>query len=329
MIDRHPTVTVLTARGEGLPPGLDALRKRAAVRHADDTDSLRHALPGSEILLVTDFRTTALQAAWGVADTLRWIHLTSAGVDAVDCDAVRASSVVVSNARGIFDGAIAEYVLGVILAFAKDTRTNVELAQRRQWRHRDTERIAGRQVLVVGAGSVGHAIGRLCAAAGMRTLGVARRARPGNKAFEAIHAIDTLDAHLPGADYVVIALPLTGGTRHLFDAPRLGLMAARARLINVGRGAVVDTAALVDALCAGRIAGAALDVFEREPLPADDPLWAAPNALLSAHMAGDFIGWREALSEQFVQHLSCWLAGEALPNRVDLGRSDHARGEGA
>lgn len=329
MIDRHPTVTVLTARGERLPPGLDALRERAAVRHADDTDSLRHALPGSEILLVTDFRTTALQAAWGMADALRWIHLTSAGVDAVDFDAVRASSVVVSNARGIFDGAIAEYVLGVILAFAKDTRTNVELAQRRQWRHRDTERIAGRQVLVVGAGSVGHAIGRLCAAAGMRTLGVARRARPGNEAFEAIHAIDTLDAHLPGADYVVIALPLTGGTRHLFDAPRLELMGARARLINVGRGAVVDTAALVDALYAGRIAGAALDVFEREPLPADDPLWAAPNVLLSAHMAGDFIGWREALSEQFVQHLSCWLAGEALPNRVDLGRSDHSRGEGA
>src|SRR5699024_2435907 len=145
------------------------------------------------------------------------IHATSAGVDQIMFDALRESNVVVTNARGFFDRSIAEYVLGAILAFAKDTRGNIALQNEHQWCHRDTDTIAHKQVLVVGAGSIGHEIGSLCRAVGMRTSGVARTARDGDGVFDQIHATDTLLEHLPDADYVVIAAPLTDSTRGLFD----------------------------------------------------------------------------------------------------------------
>lgn len=320
MAARKPTVTLLTAAGEDPPPGLEPLYERAEVRHADGADSLREYLPETEILLVTDFRTDALRQAWPRAERLRWIHATSAGVDAVLLDEVVASDIVVTNARGVFDEAIAEYVLGAILAFAKDTRANIELQRRHEWRHRDTERIAGKRLLVVGAGSIGRNIARLCRAAGMRVEGVARRARDGDEDFETIHAVDTLDARLPRTDYVVIATPLTPDTHHLFDDARFAAMRRSARFINIGRGPIVDTDALVRALRERRIAGAALDVFEEEPLPPDHPLWDMDNVLISAHMAGDFIGWREALSRQFLDNLARWRAGETLHNVVDKER---------
>lgn len=317
MAASKPTVTVLTAAGGALPPGLEPLRERAAVRHADDADSLRQYLPETDVLLITDFRTDALRQAWPRAERLRWIHATSAGVDAVLIDEVIASDVVVTNARGVFDAAIAEYVLGAILMFAKDSRANIELQQRREWRHRDTERVAGKQLLIVGAGGIGRAIARLCGAAGMRVQGVARRARGDDPDFEAIHAIDTLAARLPQADYVAIATPLTPQTRHLFGDAEFAAMRRSARFINIGRGPIVDTGALVRALNEHRIAGAALDVFEEEPLPPDHPLWEMDNVLISAHMAGDFIGWRETLSRQFLDNLARWQADEPLENIVD------------
>ena len=320
MAARKPTVTILTGSGEPLPPGLDPLPRRAEVRHADDAESLSEHLPGSDILLVTDFRTDALERAWPHADRLRWIHATSAGVDAVLTDGVLESDVTVTNARGIFDGAIAEYVLGAILVFAKDTHANIEFQRQREWRHRDTERIAGKQLLVVGAGAIGRSIARLCHAAGMRVQGVARRARDEDEDFESVYAIDTLGAQLPQADYVVVAAPLTPDTHHLFSTAQFAAMRRSARFINIGRGPIVDTDALVRALRERRIAGAALDVFEEEPLPADHPLWDLDNVLISAHMAGDFVGWREALSRQFLDNLARWQAGESLHNIVDKGR---------
>lgn len=320
MTASQPTVTVLTAADEPLPPGLGPLRDRAELRHADDADSLRMHLPGTEILLVTDFRTDALRRAWPAADSLRWIHATSAGVDAILFDEVVESDVLITNARGIFDAAIAEYVLGAILMFAKDSRRNIELQQRREWRHRDTERVAGKQVLVIGSGAIGRNIARLCRAAGMRVQGVARQAREEDDDFETVHAIDTLGAQLPQADYVVMAVPLTPETEHLLSTPQFSAMRSGARLINIARGPTVDTEALVRALREGRIAGAALDVFETEPLPPDHPLWGFENVLISAHMAGDFVGWREALSRQFLDNLERWRSGETPHNRVDKNR---------
>jgi len=312
-----PVVTVLTAPGEQEPPGMDSLRARAEVRFASDEATLRATLPGTDVMMVTDFRTEALEAAWGCADTLRWIHATSAGVDALMFPALTKSSVVVTNARGIFDKTIAEYVLCTILMFAKDFPASIRLQLKHQWKHRDTERAAGKQVLVVGAGSIGRQIGRLVAAAGLQPHGIARTARTDDPDFVAVHSNDDLYNQLGHADYVVIAAPLTPQTEGLFDEKAFKAMKKTARLINIGRGPIVKTKDLIAALESGEIAGAGLDVFEEEPLPEDHPLWDMDNVIMTAHMAGDFIGWKRALTDQFLENFDRWHGGEELFNLVD------------
>lgn len=311
-----PTITALSDPGD-LPPGLDRARARATVNLATDPDSLARHLPTTDILLVTDFRTDALAQNWHRADKLQWIHATSAGVDQILFPQLRASDVTVTNARGFFDRSIAEYVLGVILAFAKDTRANIAYQNKHEWCHRDTETIRHKRVLVIGAGSIGHEIGSICRAVGMQVDGVARSTRAGNDVFDHIHATADLHRHLPNADYVVIAAPLTDSTRGLFDDTAFATMQNGARLVNIGRGPIVQTDALLRALDAGQIAGAALDVYEQEPLPADHPLWQRDDVLMSAHMAGDFIGWREALIDQFLDNFTRWQDGDPLQSVVN------------
>ncbi len=313
----RPAVAVLTAPNEALPEGLEALTDTVDFRLASDSDSLRNALPGAQVLCVTDFRTQAVSDAWPAADALEWIHATSAGVDALLTPEVRGSDIPVTNARGIFDRCIAEYVLGQIIAFAKDFAGNWALKQTHEWQHRETESVAGGSVLVVGAGSIGRTIAKLCGAIGMEVDGVGRRARPGDTEFGAIYAQADLLSILGDYDYVVIAAPLTPDTQGLFGAAEFQAMQPGARFINIGRGPIVRTDDLVDALTEGEIDGAALDVFETEPLPADHPLWDLPNVSISAHMAGDFIGWKRALSKQFIDNFYRWQRGEALNNVVD------------
>lgn len=313
-------IAVLSAPEEGRPPGLEELQEEAELRFATDLSGLAEAIVDADILLVTDFRTTIARDAWHHAERLQWVHATSAGVDAILFPELRASDIPVTNARGIFDRAIAETVLGFVLAFAKDLTGSLRLKAEHRWRHRDTERIDGRRALVVGAGSIGRRIGRLLKAAGMRTFGVASRARDDDPDFEEVYASDRLHDALNAADYVIVAAPLTPSTRGLFGSEQFAAMQSHARFINIGRGAVVQTDALVTALREGSIAGAALDVFEEEPLPADHPLWDMPQVIISAHMAGDFIGWRRALSEQFIENFHRWRRDEPLVNIIDKQR---------
>ncbi|MEC7432945.1 MAG: NAD(P)-dependent oxidoreductase, partial [Pseudomonadota bacterium] len=206
---RKPVVTVLTAPGEPAPPGIEAVKARAEVRFACDEPTLRESLPGTDVMMVTDFRTEALEAAWPCADKLQWIHATSAGVDALMFPALIKSDVVVTNARGIFDRTIAEYVLCTILMFAKDFPRSIRLQMNQEWKHRDTERAEGKQVLVVGAGSIGRQIGRLVNAIGLHAHGIARTPRHDDPDFVAVHGNDELYEQLSHADFVVIAAPLT------------------------------------------------------------------------------------------------------------------------
>jgi phosphoglycerate dehydrogenase-like enzyme len=312
-----PVVTVLTAPGEKEPPGMDALRARAEVRFASDEPTLRDTLPGTDVMMVTDFRTEALAAAWPAADKLQWIHATSAGVDALMFPDLIEGDVTVTNARGIFDRTIAEYVLCTILMFAKDFPRSLHLQAEHKWQHRDTERAEGKQVLIVGAGSIGGQIARLCKAAGLKPHGIARKPRHDDPDFVAVHGNDDLTEQLGLADFVVIAAPLTPQTEGLFNEKAFKSMRKSARLINIGRGPVVKTDDLIAALNNGDIAGAALDVFEEEPLPAEHPLWDMENVIMTAHMSGDFIGWKRALTDQFLENLDRWHQGEELFNLVD------------
>lgn len=289
-------------------PSLDT---RASVLYATPGE-LAGALPGADVLFVWEFTVgDALHRAWPAADALRWVHTSSAGVDRLTFPEMVASDVVLTNSRGVFDAPIAEYVLSMVLAFAKDLPCSLRLQGAREWRHRETETIAGKRAVVVGGGPIGAATSSLLSAAGLRTHLVGRTARPG------VHGIDELDELLPETDYLVLAAPLTEQTRGMVNASLLAKLPPRARLINVGRGPLVAEADLVDALIAGRLAGAALDVFETEPLPTDSPLWTLPNVIVSPHMSGDAIGWRDALAELFTENLNRYRAGQALLNVVD------------
>ncbi|MFJ8936315.1 D-2-hydroxyacid dehydrogenase [Streptomyces sp. NPDC102365] len=306
-----PTLLVL---GSDPPPRLGRLTGRVRVAYADD-GTLAALLPTADALLVWDFHSRALRRAWpGEGPRPRWVHTASAGVDHLLCPELTASDTLVTNARGVFDQPIAEYVAALVLALAKDLPRTLELQGAREWRHRASRRVAGTRACVVGSGPIGRAIERTLAALGVTTALVGRAARDG------VHGPEELDRLLARADWVVSAAPLTEETYGMFDARRLALLQPSACFVNVGRGQLVVQDALVRALGERWIAGAALDVFEREPLGPDSPLWEVPGLIVSPHMSGDTVGWRDELGAQFVELYELWEAGEPLPNVVDKRR---------
>lgn len=298
------------------PSGLDEIRDQVEFRLVEAQD-LARALPGADVLLLWDFFSEALAGAWSTADRLRWIHVAAAGVDKLLFDELVSSDVVVTNARGVFDRPIAEFVLASILAFTKDLYTSRNLQQVQTWRHRETLRLEGRHALVVGTGGIGRATARLLQAAGMVVRGAGRRPRNDDPDFGEVVESGDLAAHAGWADHLVIAAPLTAQTHGLVDAQVLAALPRGAQLVNVGRGPLVDEDALIAALRAGRLASAALDVFSIEPLPPDHPLWTVPGVVITPHMSGDVLGWRDVLAKQFLANLRRWLAGEPLVNVVD------------
>ena len=317
MSDAPARVVVMGATLDDPPPGIGVIADAVDLAFADEVAALAAALPASDVLFAWRPRGAMLSEAWEHAGDLRWIQSASAGVDALLFPQLVKSDVVVTNARGVFDGAIAEYVVGVILLFSKGLAPVLEAQRRREWRHRETERLEHKRVLVAGTGPIGRAIARSCAAMGMQVRGVGRTARPRDGEFGRVFAAEDLAEAAGWADYVVNALPATAETRRRFDAGVFAAMSPGTRFINVGRGSTVDEGALVRALEQGGIGGAALDVFEEEPLPADSPLWAMPNVVVSPHVAGDFAGWRESAVELFVGNLERYLTGRPLRNVVD------------
>ncbi|MEV0051813.1 D-2-hydroxyacid dehydrogenase [Saccharopolyspora shandongensis] len=317
MIHRTPTVVVLHG---GTPPAeMARIQAHAELRYAD-AGQLADALPGADVLFVWDFRSDAIADAWPRADALRWMHAASAGVDRLLFPALQDSEVLLTNSRGVFDRPMAEYVLTTVLAFAKDLHTTLRLQDRKQWQHRVTERVAGKSALVVGTGPIGRAIARQLTAAGLTVSGTGRVGRSGDPDFGDVHASSDL-AHVIGAfDYVVLAAPLTEQTKGLIDAEVLAHCRPTARLINVGRGELVVETDLIAALQAGQLGGAALDVFDTEPLPETSPLWEMPNVLVSPHMSGDTIGWVDELVDLFLENLRSYTDGTQLRNVVDKQR---------
>ena len=313
-------ILVLVAPGELPLPGLETLPTGVELTTVSAEAELREQLMHADVLVVTDFRTGLLERCWPAHHDIKWVHATSAGVDALLFPELVKSDLLLTNARGVFDLGIAEYVLGAVLMFAKDTLGNLRHQRAHRWQHRETDLISGKQALIIGAGSIGGEVARLLSALGLEVTGVARSARD-TPHFKQVVANDDLEKHLPNADYVVVTAPLTPATEGLINRQMLALMKPHAVLINVGRGAVVVTDDLVEALQQRVIAGAALDVVEPEPLPAQHPLWDMPNVMISAHMSGDFVGWRDALGEQFKANLEHWLADEDLFNQVDKGTS--------
>ncbi|MFJ8052874.1 D-2-hydroxyacid dehydrogenase [Streptomyces luteogriseus] len=316
-----PDRLVVLYRGNR-PPATGLIERLADTVYATE-EELPYLLPGADALLAWVTTTPAIREAWpdNPEKAPRWVHASSAGVDSFLFPAlVDDPGVVLTNARGVYDQPTAEYVLGLILTLAKDLPGTWEHQQRREWRPRPSDGITGRTALVWGTGPIGRAIARLLRAVGMRVCGVGRTARPDDPDFGTVHDFATLRTALAEADYVVLAAPLTDDTRGMVDASVLAAMKPGARLINVGRGGLVDEEALIGHLAAGRLAGAALDVFAQEPLPARSPLWDMPGVMISPHTAGETTGEREALVEVFLDNLTRHIEGRPLRNVVDKRR---------
>lgn len=313
---RRPAIAVLCAGKADRPPHVAPLETRAELRYTDSA-GLAEAVDGAQALLLWDFFSTAVQDIWSHAGDLRWIHVAAAGVDKLLFDDLIESEVVVTNARGVFDRPIAEFVLASVLAHAKQLHTSHDLQRERSWQHRETDSVHGQRVLIVGTGAIGRETARLLSAVGMSVQGAGRTARSGDPDFGEVVDSSRLTKHVGDADHVVVTAPLTDQTLRLLDAEVFAAMKPSAHVVNVGRGVIIDEQALLSALVSGQIAAASLDVFATEPLPAESPMWSTPGVFVSPHLSGDARGWLDTLARQFVDNALRWLDGDELFNVVD------------
>jgi phosphoglycerate dehydrogenase-like enzyme len=276
-------------------------------------------LRGIEVAYLWDYRSKLLRDIWSTLPDLRWVHVAAAGVDALLFPEMVESPVMLTSSRGAFDESVAEFGLALMLTFAKRINETMLNQIERRWKPFETQLLSGRTVAIVGFGAIGHLLGRKCRALGMRVVGARRSGEPHPDADE-MHTLQDLDSVLPGADYLVLVLPQTDETRQVIGGTELRQMRPDSVLINIGRGSAVDELALAAALEARTIRGAALDVFQREPLPQDHPLWKQPNAVITPHMASDAVGWQLRLADVFSENLVRYRAGEPLLNQIDKTR---------
>jgi phosphoglycerate dehydrogenase-like enzyme len=256
---------------------------------------------------------------------LRWIHATSAGagevVRAAGLPAEALEQVAVTTSSGVHAVPLAEFAIFGLLAIAKDLPRLVADQQARRWPEvrRPLRELAGQTLFLVGLGEIGREVARLGKALGLRTVGFRRTEVPPPAHVDEVHGPGRL-AELAGeADAMVVSLPLTDHTAGLIDRATIERLPPSCIFVNVGRGAVVDEPALVEALRAGRIAGAVLDVFATEPLPPDSPLWTLPNVLVTAHAAALSARENERITELFCDNLRRYLDGRPLRNLVEPG----------
>jgi phosphoglycerate dehydrogenase-like enzyme len=327
----RPRLVILTAKGIPDPHNLPDIATIADVV-VTDAHGLADSIIGAHALLLWDYFSPALQSAWSLAGKLEWIHVAAAGVNDVLFKELRQSDVVVTNARGVFDGAMAEFVLASIMANDKQLHVSKDLQRSKTWQSRDLARTAGSQALVIGTGSIGRAVARLLRAVGMDVQGVGRTARDSDPDFGRVLNSADLVTYVGKADHLIAVAPLTDETRGMIGSSVLSAMKPTAHLVNVGRGALVDEQALEFALKNGVISAASLDVFIQEPLPKHHPFWMMNNVHISAHLSGDVVGWRNVLADQFLENLEKFVLKEPVPFPVDKIRgyvSSAGRGEPA
>jgi phosphoglycerate dehydrogenase-like enzyme len=316
VVSGKPVVAVAGAGDLDLP-GLEAAEALARVIRVDNPAALATSLGEVDAVFAWSSGRRSLLDAVPRAPRLRWIQSSSAGVEDLAHPVLVERGIELTNAGGVFDVGLAESVLGFLLAFSARI---LESARRvpGEWVFDPVRLLRGTLALVVGAGSIGAETGRLLRSVGLRVRGVARTARPPDDVFESIVGPDDLHTELATADHVVNVLPITPATRRMFGSAQFAAMKPTAVFVNIGRGATVDEPALIQALRGGVIAGAALDVFDEEPLPAENPLWRMPNVLVSPHRAGDHEGWEADVVALFVANLRRFVAGEPLRNVVDV-----------
>ena len=281
--------------------------------------ALAAAAADAEVMIACSAGRDRVEPILALAPRLRWIHSLAAGVDTLLFPALVESPIVLTNARGAYSRSLAEWVMAAALFFAKDLRRLVRSQQRSSWDPFDVLMLDGATLGIVGYGDIGRAIAQRGRAFGMKVQAV-RRGAAADPSCERVVGPEGLLEVLSASDYVVVTLPLTSETRKRIGAGELAAMKPSAVFMNIGRGPVVDEAALIDALRAGRLRGAALDVFEREPLAAGHPFYSMENVLLSPHSADHIAGWRRDSMRLFLENLGRFREGRPLRNVVDKSR---------
>jgi len=294
---------------------------------------LRTALPGHEIVAWS--REEELRAGigevevllafrpprgiWAGAEKLRLIQMMGAGVDALLPAPDLPPAVQIANARGLH-AHMGEFALAMILALAKRIPRALEQKQAQLWKLYGVPKLAGATLGILGLGAIGAVVAEKAAAFELRVIGTQRQAKPVPHVERTFAGPEGTERVMRESDYLVVLLPLTPETRGSIGARELDFLKPTAFLVNLARGGIVDERALLERLQAGRLAGAALDVFEKEPLAANDPIWTAPNTILTPHLAGLEPNYMQRLMELAVDNVKRLERGEPLRNQVDRAR---------
>jgi D-2-hydroxyacid dehydrogenase (NADP+) len=296
---------------------------KVATVHLPDYKRLDAEIPDAEILMAWSIRPEQIAAA----GRLRWIHSPAAAVNQLMFPELIESSIVLTNAREVHGPVVAEHVIALVFALAKKIPGSVDLQRKHVWGQQilwdETPRVrevAGATLGLIGLGSIGRSLVKSAKALGMRVMAVREHPEKGSDGADVVFSPEGMHEVFRQADYVVLAAPVTESTKAIANAETIALMKTGACLINVGRGPLVDEAALAAALLGKRIGGAALDVFPKEPLAADSPLWGLPNLLITPHTAALTDKLWERHYELFSENLRRYLKGEELRAVVDKRR---------
>lgn len=323
MIMNDSPVLVLTARGDQNIPFLAELREKAAVVIGDSPQAFATTAASAEIIFVWSGSLALLRDVFLISPRLRWIHSRSAGLEQVLFPELVESDVILTHATGVFSPSLGEFALAAILYFAKDFHRMLQNQKAGIWEQFDVNMISGQTLGIVGYGSIGHAVALRARAMEMKVVALKRHApRQSEKdgLVDHFYGPEQLGEMLSTSDYVVIALPLTEQTTGLIGDAAFAAMKKTAVIINIGRGPTINERALIKALTEHRIRGAALDVFDREPLPAGHPFYSLENVLLSPHCADHTPDWLDNSMRFFISQLDRYKHRDTLLNVVDKSR---------
>lgn len=313
MSDR-PMVLVLSNSNDPQLSMLDALPHVTG----NDAASFAETVKTASVIFHWSGARELLREVFLMSPHIRWVHSRAAGLDTLLFPELVESDVPLTNGSGVFSQSLGEWALGAILYFAKDFRRLIRNQQAARWEHFDVDEIAGQTAGIVGYGDIGRAVARRVHAVGMEVLALKRHPpQDHDPLIRQFYTPEHLEQMLALCDYVVVSAPQTLETRHMISDAQFAAMKPSAIVINIGRGPVIEQAALVRALQQKKIRGAALDVFEEEPLPTDDPLWRLENVLLSPHSADHTRDWLEQAMRFFLRQYERFEKGEPLENVVD------------
>ena len=313
-MNKQPLVLVLSNADDPELRMLDGLHHIRINSPADLTEAAKEA----EVILHWAGPRDLLRTVFLASPAVRWVHSRSAGLDRILFPELAQSPVPLTNGSGVFSQSLGEFALAAILYFAKDFRRMLRNQEAGRWEQFLVEEIAGQTVGIVGYGDIGRAVASRVHAMGMRVLALKRHAPATPAPFiDQFFKPDEISELLAQCDYVVVAAPLTAETRHMISDAAFAAMKPDAVVINIGRGPVIDQAAMVRALTEKRIKGAGLDVFEEEPIPSGDPIYKLENVLISPHCADQTKVWLRQAMQFFLQQYERFCNGEPLENIVE------------